>query len=466
MSLAQYQLPAGAVSSASAWNPGMEQPSMSQPSGPSGNVLSAPGLVGAVQTSDSRGELTGDCCLSLDLFVNSDEIITSQWSEGKCDCASAIHNSSKVISFNTEGKTSLLDGELTTKQLYSSENIGVGKSIESSIGCSYPLQYLCDAHSVEASLEVKIGQDECVHISRLLSQFLVHTLQLSQHTNNVADETDKLKKGKEGKKSKKGKPAGVTLVCPVGFNQIQRAALLAAADRANITIKNVFNRAVAVVAGGLYAASRDKEKNTILDALQEKEMKQDPTILYLNVFSLVSSGDSIDKIFYEAALVCCEGSEGARKVGSRLGFERLNTLATRSGVLPVAVAPAASAGIAAGIIVVKDHLNEVVTELLSSKGLAQSNVYAVILDGLLVRGQRQGQKRGQMHAGQLKEVSIESLGLPSTVYVHRANVVDGAQGACILSAAELESSKQYLQMSDGAWKIAYLVRKRTQLCCC
>eukprot|EP01032_Pedospumella_encystans_P018831 gene18831-21426_t len=444
MSLAQYQVPTGAISSASAWNPGMEQPSMSQPSGFSGSSSTGLGVVGPAQTSDSRGELTGDTCLSLDIFVNSDEVVSSQWSEGTCECTSAVHSSSKALSYTAEGRTSLLNSELTTKDLYNDEHIGVGKAISSSISCDCPLQYLCDAECVETSLEIDVGQGERLHISRLLSQFLVHGLQLHQDLKSSADEVDKPKKVKGSKKGRKGKQAAATLVCPVGFNQIQRAALVAAADQAEIAIKNVFNRAVAVVAGGLYAASRVKESDTILGALREK--KQDPTVLYLNVYNLAGGDSTGAKTFYEAALVRCEGGEGAQKVGSRLGFERLNTLATRGGVLPVA--PDGT---------VADHLKTVVTALLASKELNSSNVSAVIFDGLLARGQKQGQKQGQTQGGRLKEVSVEALGLTPTVYAHRANVVDAAQGACILSAAELESSKQYLQMYDGAWKIAYLL---------
>ncbi len=423
----------------------MEQPSMSQPSGFSGNMHAGPGLVGPAQTSDSRGELTGDTCLSLDMFINSDEVITSQWSEGTCECTPAVHSSNKVLSLTAEGRTRLLNSELTTKDLYNDGNIIAGKALSSSISCNSPLQYLCNADCVESSLDIDVGQGQSVHISRLLSQFLLHGLQLHQEIKNSMDEGDKPKKGKGSIKGRKGKQVTVTLVCPVGFNQIQRAALVAAAEQAEIAIKNMFNRAVAVVAGGLYAASRGKGSDTILGALREKQ--QDPTVLYLNIFNLAGGDSTGDTIFYEAALVRCEGGEGARQAGSRLGYERLNTLTTRGGVVPVG-----SGGNVA------DHLKTVVSALLASKKLTSTSVSTVILDGLLVRGQKQGQKQGQMQGGQLKEVSVEALGLPVSVYTHRANVVDAAQGACILSAAELESSKQYLQMNDGAWKIAYLVR--------
>lgn len=43
--------------------------------------------------------------------------------------------------------------------------------------------------------------------------------------------------------------------------------------------------------------------------------------------------------------------------------------------------------------------------------------------------------------------------------VVRAEPLDAVTGGCVLSAAELDSSKQYLQRPDGEWAIAY------QVCC-
>ncbi len=41
--------------------------------------------------------------------------------------------------------------------------------------------------------------------------------------------------------------------------------------------------------------------------------------------------------------------------------------------------------------------------------------------------------------------------------VVRAEPLDAVTGGCVLSAAELDSSKQYLQHADGEWAIAYQV---------
>lgn len=73
----------------------------------------------------------------------------------------------------------------------------------------------------------------------------------------------------------------------------------------------------------------------------------------------------------------------------------------------------------------------------------------MVLDGLLARG--------QSDRTQLRGVNAASLGLPSALHVHCADVADAAVGGSLLSAAELESSKQYLQLDSGEWRIAHLV---------
>jgi hypothetical protein len=44
-------------------------------------------------------------------------------------------------------------------------------------------------------------------------------------------------------------------------------------------------------------------------------------------------------------------------------------------------------------------------------------------------------------------------GLP----IYRALKEDAVRGGCMLSAGELDSSKEYLQQPDGSWVVAYQV---------
>lgn len=77
----------------------------------------------------------------------------------------------------------------------------------------------------------------------------------------------------------------------------------------------------------------------------------------------------------------------------------------------------------------------------------------MVLDGLLAQG--------HSDRTQLRGVSAANLGLSVALHVHSAGVADAAVGGSLLSAAELESSKQYLQLDSGEWRIAHLVRKLT-----
>lgn len=44
------------------------------------------------------------------------------------------------------------------------------------------------------------------------------------------------------------------------------------------------------------------------------------------------------------------------------------------------------------------------------------------------------------------------------VPIYRALKEDAVRGGCMLSAGELDSSKEYLQQPDGSWVVAYQVR--------
>jgi hypothetical protein len=45
--------------------------------------------------------------------------------------------------------------------------------------------------------------------------------------------------------------------------------------------------------------------------------------------------------------------------------------------------------------------------------------------------------------------------------IYRALKEDSVRGGCLLTAAELDSSKEYLQQADGSWIVAYQVRLNT-----
>ena len=79
MSVAQYQMPS-AVAAGTAWgaNPNMQAPNMSQASSASNGKVLSP-VVESIQSSDSRGDRSGDVCLTFD--DGSLEASKSVWEE-------------------------------------------------------------------------------------------------------------------------------------------------------------------------------------------------------------------------------------------------------------------------------------------------------------------------------------------------------------------------------------------------
>jgi len=317
----------------------MQAPNMSQASGASVGDLRIP--VESAQSNDSRGERSGDVCLAFDLFANPDALIVAQWSEESCECSSVVHNSNQMVSFTKQGKDQLLTSNLTTTEIYLGGEVFVGSKATMHDCQLFPASDVRDTISVERSPFVDVDKSGKVQLAGLLSLVVAHAAHLHQSTLPKVETNGKVKKGKGGKKSRR-KQQSVTLISPVAFNQTQRAVLISAANQLDLDVRNVFNRAVATIAGSLYGTDRATGQNdTLISVLSTPgAAEKGSLVLYLSVAHLRGSASEV----YEAALVRCEGAKGARQVGAKLGFERLCTVASSSGpllLLPGAV-PAAS----------------------------------------------------------------------------------------------------------------------------
>lgn len=356
MSVAQYQMPS-AVAAGAGWsaNPNTQAPNMSQPSG----ITNMRVPVESVQSNDSRGERSGDVCLTFDLFANADALVVAQWSEESCECSFVMHNSNQTVTFTEKGKGQLLTSDLTTTELYRGGEVSVGSTATTHDCQLFPVSDVRNSISVERSPYVEVDESGKVQLAGLLSLVVAHAAQLHQSTLSKAETNDKPKKGKSGKKGRR-KQQSVTLISPVAFNQTQRAVLISAANQVDLAVRNVFNRAVATVAGSLYEASRVTGKShTLLSALSaEGAAEKGSLVLYLSVSHLRGSANEV----YEAALVRCEGANGAQQVGAKLGFERLSTVASASG--PLFLGP----GGATGTGTPAEQLQTVVEKLCATSG--------------------------------------------------------------------------------------------------
>jgi hypothetical protein len=302
-----------------------------------------------------------------------------------------------------------------------------------------------------------------------------------------------LAKGKKGKKAKKAKQS-LTLVAPCGADQKQLAILNGAAEGAGLAVRNVFGRGVAAITGALFRSAgyryggdgkegKDTGGTDLFAALRGDVTVRDvltaaaaakgathgveePVALYLNLYRLdggAGQGAQEALLCWDAALVRCEGAAAAQRVGSLLGFQRLCCVAQAGGVLGGADATGSLVGGAAVAVAVEKQLKAAVDQLLataqaaqaqaggSGGGVGRADVRAVLLDGLLVGAAdskagtqpwplAQTCKRLGLGAAE----GVGAAGVGTVVLAGKAG--DAASGATLLSAAELDSSKQYLQV--------------------
>jgi len=496
----------------------MNQPQQPLVTGPGGGLPSGPGPIAPAQRSDTRGEKCGDMCTSVDLFSGSD-IISAIWSEDACECLVVPKGTTPVINFTMdEGKKKLQSTGQSSSQMVLCDTVTVGNEKNGSNWDKfYPLGNLCDPFPAGS------GEYEGTPVSTYVSLLLAHSMNTaSEYAKTTAGFTVPAgSKGKKGK-IKKQKKQTLTLLCPGSFDQRQLAILNKAADQAGIPVRNFFNRGVASVTGVLDRSRKEIKNKTVsastgsgstnlysvlsaYTASTAKEEKNDPIVLYLNVYAIcncseATGSDSKRVYYYDAMLVQGEGGINALQVGSRLGFERLNTIAILGGNIPISSSSSSStsstSSASTGCLdekAIDTFLNDgvaskVVDELVAmaqrnnkhhsinttsgnhrsdsnrktaAAGEAApvmaddevtkaSSINAIVLDGMLAAAQWSTDKT-------LKSLFAPSLQqTPPSIPVVKASPKDAVTGACLLSAAELDSSKHYLQLEDG-WSIAYLL---------
>ena len=230
-----------------------------------------------------------------------------------------------------------------------------------------------------------------------------------------AAETDTKKKKKKAKEAMALGEGGVTIVVANAATQKALRQVVIAVHAAGFKVKNIFRRGIATVTGML---SRQ--------ALSQKEMSKataasaDPVVFYVSSVKRSDGGATID-----ASLVVCEGGERAK---SKLGFERMCTVAVGSKTL--ASSPSAEV----------DEVKALFDALVSQANVEVSNISAIVCDG-----------------NDLQLPVTKLLPSDKNVPILSAGQFDAVSGGCMLSAAELGSSKNYLHQADGNWVLAFLL---------
>ena len=349
MSLSAFNVPSGhSVSTGIAWNPSQGMPQTNLPNRDTTRTVGG-GTFAQTQGTKSRGDIQGDGCATIDLFSNDKILYAAKWSEESCDCSLLKELSDGSVSFNNEELLSTFSlGESNeTPRIVRTSGVLVGKS-NSSMKCCFPLQSLHELQKVQESSGIPLEKTTSLPLPPMAALVIDQAIDLTLgfKSNQAGFEPEKPKKQKKGKKSRL--LGSISMITPTGMNQSQRAVLLEAVGRCGWSVKNMFNRGVAVVAGSLYSSSKTSEDTSrgrgrvalvddIFDALGvlgENSREDDsfcPVVVYLHVYT--PNGAPTKHSYYDAALIRCEGQTGARKVGARLGFERLQTMAAAGGKL-------------------------------------------------------------------------------------------------------------------------------------
>ena len=120
------------------------------------------------------------------------------------------------------------------------------------------------------------------------------------------------------KNPKSNKRVGVNIVIPSYFTQCQRVAVIQSVKESHQSIRHIFPRALAAVAGALYSFSEkqtvkdDVNKSKLQDILDKvyKAKKNEPVVLFI----------MIKDSFFDVGVVKCEGFERARETGSAYSY--------------------------------------------------------------------------------------------------------------------------------------------------
>jgi hypothetical protein len=191
--------------------------------------------------------------------------------------------------------------------------VGRNDAKQTSLSTYYPLSELNAFNGSSAETDI-------IPLESLIAPLILYTEQTAaskiKSTKAAFDET----KGKKSKKAKKTKK-NISLIIPCGYDQNQTCKLILATAICDYHIKSMFNRGVATIAGSLYRSPRERggnlsankqELSFILEDFAAARPSVDPVVFFFRVYSLPPSNTLL---YFDAALVRCEGSAEAREIG-------------------------------------------------------------------------------------------------------------------------------------------------------
>lgn len=460
---------------------------------------------------DFRGDLSGDVCLTLELSIGrACNVKGCLWRELEMKTQSIVSKSSSVIGIAKVTTQDMINSLVTAGSKPPKKSLSPALSdiirfglprdandpnyqlidpIElmaiDTMALTYPKYYRCT--KIDGKLHIELSNCAIQPVDALTLLFN-HWIGLSDAKPD--DNTANVKKKTKGTKSK----LAINIVVPNSFNSATRAKIALAVQGAGAVVNNIFSRGLAAVAGALH---RDKGTTSPLylallahaEARKTKDsagispltltgpsVKTDPKKANPFTKQMIVLFIDVDDAFVELSVISCEGgkllSEGATNC---MGFDRIVSLAhmglqlddpedlwANGAVVELAVDLLSRAGDLSKeniSVVLTNCLDQTMDDLLrfledpnyggmsSAPGKAYGDVGMPLSPSASVAPSPKG---SPMRLG--KSHSSPCLG-PIVVKLVQHDVV---RGGCVLSAAELQSSKLYVhEGSENSFNVSY-----------
>jgi len=366
--------------------------------GAAGPSLGQPGGgrgVAASGLGDSRGALTGDRCITLAWNHGSQCLDVAVWDEERSECEQ-VPSQSALVSVTAAGAAKLASLPPTKTSLDALPE-GVA-TVNGSDGAEIVVRAL-DEYSTGAQKTTAHGCT--IDPALLLSHAVLKSVEVGAATAEAGAQQQQQQQGKKKKsKSKAVNPLGrgITVVLPCSYSYEQSFRVAKLLQGAGLTVKNIFNSGIAAVAFQL-----------VMTRISLDLANKDEALLVAYVSLDKAAGRA------ESCLVRCElrSLPGQSKSGSK-EVSRLSCLAVGQG-------------------------NDVASALADLGAASSSGEIRVIVCG----------------GADATAAAAETKGRKGVEEVIKASAGDAVKGGCFLSAAELDSSKQYLQQGDGTWTVMY-----------
>jgi len=306
-----------------------------------------------------------------------------------------------------------------------------------------PLTNASSAKDITPVVSLKVNNG-----TLLSSYFYLWGAASSAKIASLRDSGDLKKPGKAKAGSKKKEKLFVSITHPSYFGLLQKQQIIQAAVDAGYSVKNVFSRGLAAVAGALQNESSSKVvTGGLLSIIESQKLPKTPTSAASSSTS-TSACDDMYVFFVDAncygtdlALIRCEGVTSSLKMGCDLPCERIVSIKLGGDPI-VKLDDLSNSQVSDDEILekVKGNISSFFDELDSS---FSSNCCAVLTTD----------DTPKKIANEITMIVKGRLGknVPH-IMTKTANV---AIGGCCLAAAELNSSKQYIMQEDNEWRIVH-----------